>query len=597
MNKCISSTGLSYGGAYSHGEVPFFWWSLYYRHKHSIGGDAHLIRHRLIHNFDKNSGCRRFYSFCTSGNISNHAQFAWKRFSQVCGSNASSALSPLTKAAGAISLSLVRSNLVAPSIIAFIIRELVWGRQTAEADAFWSENSLCTPIYHGHIFVASLVLSVLEGIILLIRALYLGVLFLPCLAMAPFADSLGTEFRKAWLDIVCLTLEKAGPAFIKWGQWAATRPDLFPKDLCSKLTRLHSKAPAHSFSITKNTIEGAFGRRLSDIFEEFEEEPIASGSVAQIHRAAVKVRHPYVGQSIRRDFILINFVAKVSNFIPTLRWLRLDESVQQFAVFMMSQVDLAREAANLSRFNYNFRNWKDVAFPRPLYPLVHPAVLVETYERGESIVRYVEGLEGDERVKSALAHIGTHALLKMLLVDNFVHADMHPGNVLVRPMDTGTSSPPLFGPKPQVVFLDVGMTAELCRRDRINLLEFFKAVAIQDGRTAAECTLRLSKKQHCPDPSTFIEEVDKLFSFWDSSLDGKAFQPADCMRQLLESVRRHKVNIDGHVCTVIVTTLVLEGWQRKLDSTYNTLRTLQTLLFKVDWAESLSYTIEGLMAP
>ncbi|CAN0826640.1 Probable serine/threonine-protein kinase abkC [Linum grandiflorum] len=610
LNQNISLSGFSNGGgAHSLKELTFSQRRFYYQ-QYSIGRYAHFTRHTFIQNLNKSTGHRSFHSFCSRGNISNHALIAWKRLSQMCACNVSVS-SPLTKAAGAVSLSLVRSNLLAPSIIAFILGELALGRKTAEAEPFWSENSLYTPVHRGQFVVASLILCALEGIMLLVRALYLAILFLPCLAMAPFADSLGMEFRKTWLHVVYLTLENAGPAFIKWGQWAATRPDLFPQDLCSKLTRLHSKAPAHSFPITKRTIENAFGRRLHDIFEEFEEEPIASGSVAQVHRAvlkyrsshgeveplmvAVKVRHPNVGQAIKRDFTLINFVGKISSCIPTLKWLRLDESLQQFAVFMMSQVDLAREAASLSRFNYNFRNWKDVSFPRPLYPLVHPAVLVETYERGESIVNYVQGNKGDERVKSALAHTGTHALLKMLLVDNFVHADMHPGNILVRTMDDGVS-PQLFRTKPHLVFLDVGMTAELHRRDRVNLLDFFKAVAIQDGRTAAECTLRLSKRQRCPDPGTFIQEVDKLFSSWEPH-EGKESNHGNYMQQLLESVRRHKVNIDGHVCTVIVTTLVLEGWQRKLDSTYNTLNTLQTLLFKVDWAESLSYTIEGLMAP
>ncbi|KAL3503290.1 hypothetical protein ACH5RR_037739 [Cinchona calisaya] len=168
------------------------------------------------------------------------------------------------------------------------------------------------------------------------------------------------------------------------------------------------------------------------LINAFEEETVASGSVAQVHRAtlrfrypgkrgkpilvAVKVRHPGVGEAIRRDFILINLFAKVSQFIPTLKWMRLDESIQQFAVFMMSQVDLAREAANLNRFIYNFRRRKAVSFPRPLYPLVHPAVLVETYEHGESIRHYVDKPEGHGHLKSALAYIGTHAILKMLLV-------------------------------------------------------------------------------------------------------------------------------------------------------------------------------------
>jgi aarF domain-containing kinase len=124
-------------------------------------------------------------------------------------------------------------------------------------------------------------------------------------------------------------------------------------------------------------------RRKKEKEKEMEKAPVASGSIAQVHRAslrfrypgqqvkpmvvAVKVRHPGVGESIKRDFAIINSEAKISNFIPTLKWLRLDESVQQFAVFMMSQVDLAREAAHLSRFIYNFRQLKNVSFPKPVY--------------------------------------------------------------------------------------------------------------------------------------------------------------------------------------------------------------------------------------
>lgn len=149
---------------------------------------------------------------------------------------------------------------------------------------------------------------------------------------------------------------------------------------CTELSKLHAKAPDHSFAYTKKTIEGAFHRKLSEIFDDFEESPVASGSIAQVHRAslrsqysgrqikkpnlvAVKVGHPGVGESNRRDFEIINMVARISIFIPTLKWLRLDESVQQFAVFIMSQVDLAREAAHLNRSIYNFRRWKYVSFP------------------------------------------------------------------------------------------------------------------------------------------------------------------------------------------------------------------------------------------
>lgn len=98
-------------------------------------------------------------------------------------------------------------------------------------------------------------------------------------------------------------------------------------------------------------------------------------------------------------------------------------------------------------------------------------------------------------------------LVSLLQVDNFIHADMHPGNILVRVAQNKSPRKRLVKSKPHLVFLDVGMTAELSKSDRVNLLEFFKAVARRDGRTAAECTLQLSKQQSCPNPKAFIEVI------------------------------------------------------------------------------------------
>lgn len=104
---------------------------------------------------------------------------------------------------------------------------------------------------------------------------------------------------------------------------------------------------------------------------------------------------------------MINLHMKIVLYSRSFVWL----------VLLVMQVDLAREAAHLSRFIYNFRTWKDVSFPKPLYPLVHPAVLVETYEQGESVSRFVDR-PGKNRLNTALASIGTHTLLKMLLVSS-----------------------------------------------------------------------------------------------------------------------------------------------------------------------------------
>lgn len=398
-------------------------------------GLTHYTFHQAKESLWRYTQVRRFYYLSASTKVSHHAQIAWKTFSKICIYNWPS--QPMNRIACAVSFALSRSQLIAPGILAYVVGELACSQRTwAEAEGFSYKNDLYTHAQDGHVYLTSFLFSLGEVLILCFRAVYLAFLFAPCIAMAPFADSFGIEFRKRWLHCVHYTLERAGPAFIKWGQWAASRPDLFPNDLCTELAELQTKAPAHSYAYTKKTIEKAFGRLLHEIFDNFEEEPVASGSIAQVHRAtlrfrhpgqrikpilvAVKVRHPGVSGAIRRDFILLNLFAKVSTFIPTLRWLRLDESIQQFAVFMMSQVDLAREAAHLSRFIYNFRRWKDVSFPRPLYPLVHPAILVETFEHGDSILHYVDELEGHVGIKSGLAHIGTHALLKMLLVCNYI---------------------------------------------------------------------------------------------------------------------------------------------------------------------------------
>ncbi|XP_061992687.1 uncharacterized protein LOC133710595 [Rosa rugosa] len=567
------------------------------------GNNALLLFNKTKRNYSK------------SGSVmTHHTQLALKRlFKRFTLSG--SRFRPVSKFAQAVSLFITRPNFLLPGTFAITSGKLAWAqRSLAEMDQ--SQNTIYMRAQDGHAFMTSLLLSALEGVILLLRALYLGILFSPSILMMPFVAYCGPEFRRLWLHVVHRTLEKAGPAFIKWGQWAATRPDLFPRDLCIKLSELHMKAPEHSFAYTKKTIEGAFGRKLSEIFENFEEEPVASGSIAQVHRAtlrfrypnqevkpmvvAVKVRHPGVSESIRRDFVIINSVAKLSMFIPTLKWWRLDESVQQFSVFMMSQVDLAREAAHLSRFIYNFRHHKDVSFPKPLYPLVHPAVLVETYEQGECVSNYLHELPGQDQIKAAVAHSGTKAYLKMLLVDNYIHADMHPGNILVRVPQSNSFWKKLFKLKPHVIFLDVGMTAELSRTDQVNLVGLFKAIARRDGGTAAECTLRLSNQQKCPNPEAFIEEMKEAFTYWGSP-EGDLIHPAECMHQVLEKVRRHRVNVDGNVCTVMVTTLVLEGWQRKLDPAYNVMKTLQMYAgyqnSKLEWAESLSYTIQALMAP
>lgn len=120
-----------------------------------------------------------------------------------------------------------------------------------------------------------------EELAIAMRGLFLFCLFLPAVVTAP-ACLLSDAHRQRWLDLVRWTLEQAGPAFIKWGQWAATRPDLFPQDACAALAALQTEAPTHAYAHTVAAVESSLGARLPELFSSFETEPVASGSIAQV---------------------------------------------------------------------------------------------------------------------------------------------------------------------------------------------------------------------------------------------------------------------------------------------------------------------------
>jgi aarF domain-containing kinase len=221
---------------------------------------------------------------------------------------------------------------------------------------------------------------------------------------------------------------------------------------------------------------------------------------------AVKVRHPNVASIISRDFAVLRVLAELAGMLPGLSWMRLDESVRQFREPLFEQVDLTREASNLKLFNANFASWRQVSFPRPIEHLVQPAVLVETFEEGSSISTFLQTDDSGQvlsrrrrvcaagcascarltpcamcascaQTRRCIADLGCKALLKMMLSDNFVHADLHPGNILVR-MDAPATGGflRLFRsrkPSPHIVLLDCGMTASLSDRNKHNLFKFF----------------------------------------------------------------------------------------------------------------------------
>jgi ABC1 atypical kinase-like domain len=292
---------------------------------------------------------------------------------------------------------------------------------------------------------------------LALRAVRLSLNFAPVVTTSWLAV-LSRRFRRdVWYRWIATCLATSGAAFIKYGQWSSTRPDMFPVAFCDALSVLHNSAPAHSWNFTQEQVESSLDiprGSLLDVFERFDERPLASGSIAQIHVArlrngqtvAAKVRHPNVAELIDMDFRLMTMLASACDYIPGLRWLHVRDSVMQFSHTMAAQAHLNVEAHHLEVLNHNFRSWKHVRFPRPFFAT--QACILETFERGRIVTDVLDvyddearemgddsGVIGSDLIPIELARfivsVGLSLYLKMLLIDGVMHADLHPGNMYV----------------------------------------------------------------------------------------------------------------------------------------------------------------------
>ncbi|KAJ9526905.1 hypothetical protein QJQ45_017721 [Haematococcus lacustris] len=470
--------------------------------------------------------------------------------------------------------------------------------------------------------VPQVLMSLWEEAAILLRGCYLLALFLPALVTAHTALWLGGAARLHWMQLVTWTLEQAGPAFIKWGQWGATRPDLFPPDLTTQLERLQTAAPAHSAQHSRAVVGASLGRPVHVLFDMFEDKPVASGSIAQIHRArlsavgaalarggrlqagtvvAVKVRHPGVAKVMQRDFVLMQRAVKLASALPGLAALRLEESVRQFGGPLQEQLDLGLEAAHLTRFRANFRLWPNVSFPNPIYPFVAKDVLVESFEDGALISTFVN--QPDYKHRGMLAETGLTCYLQMLLRDNFIHADLHPGNILVKEVDTRSalgggwagwlsSALPMCFP-PKLILLDTGMIAELSKPDQAGLITFFRALTKQDGAGLGQAILDMSERHTCKNPEAFVAALAAMFDALDPDYIHR--HTSRVIESIIDTLRQHQVTLKSTVSTVVVTTLVLEGWSSKLNPDMRILDHMRDML-QADWGERIGRIVDKTMS-
>ncbi|CAG5131944.1 unnamed protein product, partial [Candidula unifasciata] len=281
------------------------------------------------------------------------------------------------------------------------------------------------------------------------------------------------------------------------------------------------------------------------------------------------VLHPNIWETFHRDLKLMKTAAKyLTIMFPRLHWVNLNQCVQEFSATMHRQLDMRYESQSLQKFAHDLRSFPRVTVPQPVPFFVRHNILVETFEDGVSMCQILTSADHSAQLKKELAGIGLDLLLQMIFVNNFVHADLHPGNLLVQNIDSfqlenviqrNTWDTMALDITPEVqaslrlVMLDCGITASLSPDERLKFREVFIAVIRGQGEVVADLFLQKSPENHCTDPELFRKEMAQLVAKGRQNLNSVSkIRVAELMNELFTMLSRHKIQLDSSFVTIVL---------------------------------------------
>ncbi|CAH8241313.1 ubiquinone biosynthesis protein UbiB [Vibrio aestuarianus] len=283
-----------------------------------------------------------------------------------------------------------------------------------------------------------------------------------------------------------LALQELGPVWIKFGQMMSTRRDLFPPHIADQLALLQDKVAPFDGALAKLQMEKALGGSLETWFDDFDIEPLASASIAQVHTAklkssgreiVLKVIRPDIQPVIDADIKLMYRMARiVAKALPEARRLKPVEVVREYDKTLRDELDLRREAANAIQLRRNFENSEELYVPEIIPNFSNKTVMVSERIYGIQ-VSDIAGLQANGTNMKLLAERGVSVFFTQVFRDSFFHADMHPGNVFVNPENPEN---------PQWIGLDCGIVGTLNSEDKRYLAENFLAFFNRDYRRVAQ---------------------------------------------------------------------------------------------------------------
>ena len=360
-----------------------------------------------------------------------------------------------------------------------------------------------------------------------------------------------------------LALQELGPIFVKFGQVLSTRRDLLPPDIADELARLRDQVAPFPGSQARAAVEHALGRPVGELYASFDEAPLASASIAQVHAATlhdgrevvVKVLRPNVRAQIEADIGLLRTLAAVADrHHPGADKIRPQEIVSEIESTLYAELDLQREGANASLMRRLWADSPDLYVPEVHWPLSDETVL--TMERVRGIGSDdVQALEAAGIDRRALAAKGVRVFYTQVFRDNFFHADAHAGNIWV---DATRKDDPRF------IALDFGIVGQLPARDQYYLAENFMAIFQRDYRRIAELHVEAGWM-----PASI--RIDELEAACRSVCEPYFTRPlseislAEVLVKLFRTAQRYQLTVQPQLILLQKTLLNIEGVGRLLD--------------------------------
>jgi ubiquinone biosynthesis protein len=358
---------------------------------------------------------------------------------------------------------------------------------------------------------------------------------------------------------VRLALVELGTTFVKLGQMLSTRPDLVGPKLADELSQLLDNTPADPPATVRATLEAELGRPVRELFAEFDDRPIASASIGQVHRArlpggqavAVKVQHPAIEGRVRTDLEILQTLAELAEkHLSEARQYQPQATAAEFQRTLLRELNFGREERNLRQFLRHFAKDPTVRFPTPYADLSTTRVLTMDFLEGVKLSDTAQLRERGADLNE-VARRGATVFLEMIFRDGFYHADPHPGNLLLLPGGA-------------IGMLDCGMVGRLDDTLREAVEDLMLAILSRDGAQLTALITRIGSMPAELDQAGLSSDLNDFLGFYGNQpLD--RFDLSGALMEMTEIVRRYHIVLPPGLALLLKVLVMLEGTARLLN--------------------------------